>query len=192
MLQYMEAGSVYNAINFGFCGGYNYGAGCNATAWTTLIATFLCPSDNNAGLGGAPPQSNTNGTPNINSYRGCVGTTSLAGWNNGPGYGSCQPDPLNIAGGQARMHPVLDGPFCLLDCVRHQGLHRRHFADDRLYGVAGRRPCRDGFAQEANQFGDRRHRCPNRRCAGRVVVAGSHADTRHFRRARWRISQAAT
>jgi len=112
MLQYMEAGSVYNSINFAFCGGYNYGAGCNATSWTTLIATFLCPSDNNAGLGGAPGITNTNGTPNINSYRGCVGTTSLAGWNNGPGYGSCQPDPLNIAGGNPGCTPYSTGLFC--------------------------------------------------------------------------------
>jgi prepilin-type processing-associated H-X9-DG protein len=111
MLQYMEAGSVYNAINFSFCGGYNYGASCNATSWTTLISSFLCPSDNNAGLGGAPGLANTNGTPNINSYRGSVGTTSLAGWNNGPGYGSCQPDPLNIAGGNPGCTPYSTGLF---------------------------------------------------------------------------------
>ena len=85
MLQYMEGGSIYNAINFSFCGGYNYGLAVNATAWSTLVPSFLCPSDNNAGAGGRPTPGT--GTPNINSYRGSVGTTSLAGWNNAPGYG---------------------------------------------------------------------------------------------------------
>jgi prepilin-type N-terminal cleavage/methylation domain-containing protein/prepilin-type processing-associated H-X9-DG protein len=115
MLQYMEAGSIYNSINFSFCGGYNYGAQCNGTAWQTLIASFLCPSDNNAGQGGQP-QFGTNNPPNINSYRGSVGTTSLAGWNNGPGYGSCQPDPLNIIGGNPGCQPYSTGVFAYWTC----------------------------------------------------------------------------
>jgi prepilin-type N-terminal cleavage/methylation domain-containing protein/prepilin-type processing-associated H-X9-DG protein len=110
MLSYMEGGSIYNAINFAFCGGYNYGQACNGTAWTTIVNTYLCPSDNNAGLGGAP-QFGT-GPPNINSYRASVGTTSLAGWNNGPGYSSCQPDPLGIAGGNPGCQPYSTGLFC--------------------------------------------------------------------------------
>jgi len=111
MLSYMEGGSIYNTINFSFCGGYGYGAQANGTAWQTVIQTFLCPSDNNAGLGGAP-QFGTDNPPNINSYRGSVGTTSLAGWNNGPGYSSCQPDPLNIAGGNPGCQPYSTGLFC--------------------------------------------------------------------------------
>ncbi len=110
MLQYMEGGSAFNAINFAFCGGYNYGQQCNGTAWTTVIPSYLCPSDNNAGVGGRPPIGT--GVPNINSYRGSVGTTSLAGWNNGPGYGSCPPDPLNIAGGNPGCQPYSTGMFC--------------------------------------------------------------------------------
>jgi len=122
MLQYMEGGSVYNAINFAYCGGYNYGATCNGTAWQTVITSFLCPSDNNAGAGGAP-QFGTNNTPNINSYKGSVGTTSLAGWNNAPGYAACQPDPMNIAGGNPGCQPYSTGIFCywtangLKDCT---------------------------------------------------------------------------
>jgi prepilin-type N-terminal cleavage/methylation domain-containing protein/prepilin-type processing-associated H-X9-DG protein len=111
MLSYMEQGAIYNAINFSFCGGYNYGANCNGTAWSAIINTYLCPSDNNAGLGGMP-QFGT-GTPNINSYRASVGTTSLAGWNNGPGYGSCQPDPFNVyGGGPTGCQPYSTGLFC--------------------------------------------------------------------------------
>jgi prepilin-type N-terminal cleavage/methylation domain-containing protein/prepilin-type processing-associated H-X9-DG protein len=110
MLQYMEGGSVFNAINFAFCGGYNYGQQCNGTAWTTIVTSYLCPSDNNAGAGGRPNFGT--GTPNTNSYRGSVGTTSLAGWNNAPGYSSCQPDPLNIIGGQPGCQPYSTGLFC--------------------------------------------------------------------------------
>ncbi len=110
MLSYMEGGAIYNAINFDFCGGYNYGANCNGTAWSAIINTYLCPSDNNAGLGGMPAWGT--GTPNINSYRASVGTTSLAGWNNGPGYGSCQPDPMGIAGGPPGCQPYSTGLFC--------------------------------------------------------------------------------
>ena len=45
MLQYMEGGSIYNAINFAFCGGYNYGR-YERHGLETLITSFLCPSDN--------------------------------------------------------------------------------------------------------------------------------------------------
>jgi prepilin-type processing-associated H-X9-DG protein len=109
MLPYIEQGPVYNAINFGFCGGFDYGQQCNGTAWTSVITSFLCPSDNNAGLGGKPNFGDS--PPNINSYKGSVGTTSLAGWNNGPGYASCQPDPLNINGGNPGCTPYSTGLF---------------------------------------------------------------------------------
>jgi prepilin-type processing-associated H-X9-DG protein len=122
MLQYLEAGSIYNSINFAFAGGYDYAASCNGTAWCTLISSFMCPSDNNAGMGGAPAIG-TNNSPNTNSYRGSVGTTSLAGWNNGPGYASCQPDPLNINGGNPGCQPYSTGLFAywtsygIKDCI---------------------------------------------------------------------------
>ena len=66
MLGYMEGGAIYNAINFDFCGGYDDGQNINATAWTTLIPAFLCPSDPNAGN---PVVLARTGTPNTNSYR---------------------------------------------------------------------------------------------------------------------------
>ena len=75
---------------------------------------FLCPSDTNAGSGGMP-QFGTNNPPYTNSYRGSVGTTSLPGWNatlNQAGYGGCQPDPLNVAGGNPGCSPHSTGIFC--------------------------------------------------------------------------------
>ena len=116
MLPYMEQTAVYNAINFSYCGGYNYGSLANGTAWTTVINVFLCPSDGNAGNGrpgfGTSP-------PNINSYRGSVGTTTLAGWNNTFGYGgysACAPDPFNIAGGTPGCVPRSTGMFTYWAC----------------------------------------------------------------------------
>ena len=38
MLNYIEAGTLYNAINFNFCGAQGYGAYCNVTAYNTPIA----------------------------------------------------------------------------------------------------------------------------------------------------------
>jgi prepilin-type processing-associated H-X9-DG protein len=84
----MEQTAIYNSINFAFCGGYNYGQQCNGTAWTTVINSFLCPSDGNAGTG--RPGFGT-GQPNINSYRGSVGTTT-----NPDTYGGDQPDPYGF------------------------------------------------------------------------------------------------
>ena len=43
MLSYIEGGTVYNAINFAYCGGYGYGAYCNVTAYNSVIASFMCP-----------------------------------------------------------------------------------------------------------------------------------------------------
>ncbi len=91
MLQYMEGGSVYNAINFNYCGGYNYGAQCNSTGWNTLVKSFLCPSDNNV-ASSAPIGAGTN-FPNTNSYKGSIGTTTSV-YNWGAGYAGCQPDPF--------------------------------------------------------------------------------------------------
>ena len=76
MLPFMEQTAIYNAINFSYCGGYNYGSQANGTAWTTIINTYLCPSDGNAG-NGRPPFGT--GTPNTNSYRASVGTTTDPG-----------------------------------------------------------------------------------------------------------------
>jgi prepilin-type N-terminal cleavage/methylation domain-containing protein/prepilin-type processing-associated H-X9-DG protein len=103
MLPYMEQTPIYNAINFAFCGGYSYGGYCNITANNKLIASFMCPSDTNVGFGGAPSQSltlaqgwgQTNYPPNINSYKGSIGTTtSRWGWTTG--FMQCQPNALNL------------------------------------------------------------------------------------------------
>ncbi len=117
MLPYMEQSPIYSAINFSFCGGYNYGQSCNGTAWTRIIPSFMCPSDNNVGFGGAPAPGT--GSPNINSYRGSIGTTTAVYWSNvtnSAGYASCQPDPLNIAGGQPGCQPYSTGLFCYWVC----------------------------------------------------------------------------
>jgi len=113
MLGFMEQTPLYNQINFNFCAGYNYGWVCNSSAAFNSVASFLCPSDN-ASNGGAKFNAgwgNFANPPGNNNYRGSVGTTSLAGWNNGPGYGSCQPDPLNINGGQPGCIPYSTGLF---------------------------------------------------------------------------------
>jgi prepilin-type N-terminal cleavage/methylation domain-containing protein/prepilin-type processing-associated H-X9-DG protein len=123
MLGYIEAGNIYNAINFSFCGGYGYGVYCNVSAYTAVIGSFMCPSDTNVNRGGppnstpgGPNQWGGNGTypPNINSYRGSIGTTT----NNGnagkyPGYNSCQPDPfyLNSANGSPNCVAFSTGIF---------------------------------------------------------------------------------
>ena len=113
LLGFLEQTPLYNSINFSYCGGYNYGFTCNSSAAFSSIAAFLCPSDTNssgaakfnAGWG------NYANPPGNNNYRGSVGTTSLAGYNNGPGYGGCQPDPLNINGGQPGCAPYSTGVF---------------------------------------------------------------------------------
>ena len=112
MLSYMEGGAIYNAINFNFCGGYNYGEYCNYTGWCTLVKAYLCPSDNN-GATAAPPVGT--GQPGTNSYRGSVGTTTAVGWSNltnSAGYASCQPDPFNLYGnGATGCSPFSTGVF---------------------------------------------------------------------------------
>jgi prepilin-type N-terminal cleavage/methylation domain-containing protein/prepilin-type processing-associated H-X9-DG protein len=106
MLGYIEQTPLYNSINFSFCGGYGNAAYTNVTGYTAVIASFMCPSDTNADKGGPPLAISGlnnwggNGTypPNINSYRGSVGTTtSPYGW--AVGYGCCQPDPFNFSKG---------------------------------------------------------------------------------------------
>ena len=122
LLPYIEQTSIYNAINFSFCSGYSYGGLANLTASTRIINAFVCPSDNNVGFGGAPVASvtfasnwgNTTYPPNINSYRGSIGTTT--GANVTPGYATCPPDPLGIAGGQQVCQAASTGMFTYWNC----------------------------------------------------------------------------
>jgi prepilin-type N-terminal cleavage/methylation domain-containing protein/prepilin-type processing-associated H-X9-DG protein len=63
LLGYMEAKPIYNAINFDWNCWYGTGSTINATAFNTVINTFLCPSDGQSG------------NANTNNYLGCLGTT---------------------------------------------------------------------------------------------------------------------
>ena len=128
MLPYMEQQPIYNSINFNFCGGFNYGGACNLTAWTKVISTYICPSDNNAAFGGAPASQIAaytgwgNGTygPCTLSYRGSIGTTTsqfgtaAAGTGSGlEGYAGCTPDPFGYGTGQLTCWPTTNGMFAL-------------------------------------------------------------------------------
>jgi prepilin-type N-terminal cleavage/methylation domain-containing protein/prepilin-type processing-associated H-X9-DG protein len=67
MLGYMEQTAIYNAINFSYAPEWS-GNPCyqiNTTAYLSVVNSFLCPSDGNAGKGGW-----------INSYAASEGTTS--------------------------------------------------------------------------------------------------------------------
>ena len=86
----------------------------------TFINSYACPSDNNA-KGGASfilSWGNYTQSPNNSSYKGSIGTTtSPYGTTNAggpwlPGYGACQPDPLNITGGPPGCKPFTTGVFC--------------------------------------------------------------------------------
>jgi len=80
MLPYMEQGAIYNAINFIFLSSYDLAGGVNWTASTSIINSFLCPSDGNAGVGGRPAFNGaadySTGGARMNSYHGSVGTTT--------------------------------------------------------------------------------------------------------------------
>ncbi len=118
VLPQMEQAPISNSINFSFCGGQNYGSYTNVTSWTRVINAYTCPSDTNVALGGAPISTvamavawgGTTYPPNINSYRGSVGTTtSVWGWTTG--YSQCQPDPFNLIGGPQPCTPFSTGMF---------------------------------------------------------------------------------
>jgi prepilin-type N-terminal cleavage/methylation domain-containing protein/prepilin-type processing-associated H-X9-DG protein len=117
MLNYMEQAPIYNAINFYFAGGYGNAAPTNGTAWSQRIASFMCPSDTNAGFGAGPyPALMGTSPPGINSYRGSVGTTTAPYWasaQNAPGYAGCSPDPfyLNKPPGPPGCSPQSTGLF---------------------------------------------------------------------------------
>jgi prepilin-type N-terminal cleavage/methylation domain-containing protein/prepilin-type processing-associated H-X9-DG protein len=123
MLQYIEGGTIYNAINFYFPGGYSYGSLCNLTAWTRVISSYSCPSDTQVNFGGAPNSQiqtalnwgQTTYPPNTNSYRASVGTTtSPYGWTTG--YATCQPDPMNLSGGGNPCAANPTGMFAYWNC----------------------------------------------------------------------------
>jgi prepilin-type N-terminal cleavage/methylation domain-containing protein/prepilin-type processing-associated H-X9-DG protein len=68
MLNYLEQGPLYNAINFNMEGrGSDYASAANSTAYNAKFSVFFCPSDPNAGI------------VNDNCYYGSVGPTTNAG-----------------------------------------------------------------------------------------------------------------
>ncbi len=68
MLNYLEQGPLYNAINFSMEGrGSDYASAANSTAYNAKISVFLCPSDIYAGQ------------VNDNCYYGSIGATTNGG-----------------------------------------------------------------------------------------------------------------
>jgi len=106
MLGYLEQGPLYNAVNFSFAvtwyGQSSYAT--NSTTFETKIATFLCPSDGNAGTASSY-QNNYNGAIDAarvgNSYHASVGTST---------YNCCTPLAVNTTGlfGYARGSTIAD------------------------------------------------------------------------------------
>ena len=77
MLNYMEQGALYSAINFSVEGRGSDAANLmNSTAFNAKVAIFLCPSDSNGG------------NVNDNCYYGSVGPTTNAGSDTPPRGGS--------------------------------------------------------------------------------------------------------
>jgi len=68
MLNYMEQTAIYNAINFSYAPEWsgNPSYAINSTAYLSVVNSFLCPSDGNAGKNGF-----------INSYAASEGTSSV-------------------------------------------------------------------------------------------------------------------
>ena len=62
LLPYLEQSTIYNSCNFSWNIWYGDGAPINATVWNLKVASFLCPSDQNAGK------------DHFNSYHGSFGT----------------------------------------------------------------------------------------------------------------------
>ena len=119
MLGFMDQQPIYNGINFSFIGAWGVGDTINATSYTTIIKSYLCPSDFNAGYGGRPQPYSGNDPPNISSYRGSLGTTSNV-WGPDRGYAACAPDPFNKYGPYTADKPFCDG--CGTPAVQHRYL----------------------------------------------------------------------
>ncbi|MGC8641522.1 MAG: DUF1559 domain-containing protein [Isosphaeraceae bacterium] len=71
MLGYLEQAPLYNAANFSFSVAWNTCYYINSTVYESQIATFLCPSDGNAGY-------RDSASARLNSYCASIGTTT---WN---------------------------------------------------------------------------------------------------------------
>jgi prepilin-type N-terminal cleavage/methylation domain-containing protein/prepilin-type processing-associated H-X9-DG protein len=77
LLPYVEQSTIYNAANFNLDPfSLPYSAAIQGTAVFTKIASFLCPSDGNAGQGGSGGTGATFAVALINSYYASEGTTT--------------------------------------------------------------------------------------------------------------------
>jgi prepilin-type N-terminal cleavage/methylation domain-containing protein/prepilin-type processing-associated H-X9-DG protein len=88
LLPYMEQTQIYNTCNFNWAPEWanNFGWVLNSTASLTIINSFLCPSDGNAGKNGY-----------INSYCASMGTSSY-GYPEGPGPVNGSANLVNTGG----------------------------------------------------------------------------------------------
>ena len=96
LLPYLEAGPLYNGFNMNWA--YNYGtaAAINSTVSNAIIASFLCPSDGNAGRL----------SKDLNSYHSCYGTST-------DGLGKTN-NSYTLAQMQARSVPGSTGMFTFI------------------------------------------------------------------------------
>ena len=106
------------------------------------------PVRHRGGQGGPPVRpgyghgwGNTTYPPNINSYRGSIGTTtSIYGWN-ADRLRLLPARPVQSQRAASRRATRRTRPACSpTGLLRHPGRHRRHVEHDRLRRVAGRRP----------------------------------------------------
>jgi prepilin-type N-terminal cleavage/methylation domain-containing protein/prepilin-type processing-associated H-X9-DG protein len=78
LLNYLEQGALYSAINFNFNPRDGaYAPQCNGTVYNTKLLVFLCPSDPGAGA--------TTGVGCINSYAASMGPTTQINVTSSPG-----------------------------------------------------------------------------------------------------------
>jgi len=106
LLGYMEQTALYNATNFSWgplTGGSGIGS-VNTTVTYTIINTFLCPSDTNAG----------SGKQNFNSYAASFGTTTSGMYN----WTQTDPRALNsqVPSGSSGMF-CFGLPYGIRDCI---------------------------------------------------------------------------
>jgi len=100
MLGYIEQQPLYNAANFNFAVAWTYQPSwyTNSTVYESKIASYLCPSDGNAGTSNPLTAPN----PGLNSYNASIGTTTYNCCNN--------PGAVNTTGvfGYARGSSIAD------------------------------------------------------------------------------------
>ncbi len=108
MLPYMEQSSLYNACNFSNCGlnpFWNSLNRANSTVETTMIASFLCPSDSNR-ITIMPAFGGTKYASNAGADAGSFGGTSKTTVGNSPGpLGG----PFAALGWNSKLSNITDG-----------------------------------------------------------------------------------